>query len=88
MAEWGRKAKCAIGEAYLEFANSRGYKIGPECSDDDKKAFLKIMDAYYPFGERAMWPYKAWLKERKKIVKWLYPVVAPLSGLFAEADSP
>lgn len=26
----------------------------------------KAIDAAYPFGERAMWPYKAWLSARKE----------------------
>lgn len=26
----------------------------------------KEIDAAYPFGERAMWPYKAWLSARKE----------------------
>lgn len=25
----------------------------------------RAIDAAYPFGERAMWPYKAWLKARR-----------------------
>lgn len=26
---------------------------------------VKAVDAAYPFGEKAYWPYKAWLRERK-----------------------
>lgn len=29
------------------------------------KERMALIDAAYPFGERAMWPYKAWLKARK-----------------------
>lgn len=32
---------------------------------DDNAALLKAVDAAYPFGERAMLPYKMWLLERK-----------------------
>jgi hypothetical protein len=37
--------------------------VPPEATFAERK---KIIDAAYPFGERAMWPYKAWLKARKK----------------------
>jgi len=32
----------------------------------DKAAIAKAIDAAYPFGERANWPYKAWLKCRRE----------------------
>ena len=31
----------------------------------DEPALRKIISAAYPFGERAMWPYKVWLAEVK-----------------------
>ena len=31
----------------------------------DATDLLELVDAEYPFGERTMWPYKAWLKARK-----------------------
>jgi hypothetical protein len=80
---WGQHAKDAIGEAYLEWANAYGAPIGPWSTGCEKLRFLKMMDKYYPFGERKMWPYKAWLKERKKIVNWLFTVEVPMNvGLF------
>ncbi len=32
-----------------------------------KEETAKAIDAAYPFGERAYWPYKAWLSVRKAV---------------------
>lgn len=37
----------------------------------DRKAAI---DAAYPFGERAYWPYKAWLKARRTYLSKFGPV--------------
>lgn len=34
--------------------------------ETDKNRIAKAIDEAYPFGERAMWPYKAWLTARRK----------------------
>lgn len=40
---------------------------------------MKIVDAAYPFGERAMWPYKMWLKARRQyLARYGYRVSTPL----------
>ena len=40
----------------------------------------KAIDAAYPFGERARWPYKAWLKERRQYLA-RYGAVKPKDTL-------
>ena len=39
----------------------------------------KLIDAAYPFGERAYWPYKAWCKARRAYLErhGLKPLRAP-----------
>lgn len=48
-----------------------------ELAATDPAALLKLVDAAYPFGERAMHPYKAWLAERKIFVDVLFPPKPP-----------
>lgn len=43
----------------------------------DPAAVLKLVDDAYPFGERAMHPYKAWLEERKVLREVLTPSPKP-----------
>jgi len=85
---WGKRSKDAIAEAVLMFSDH--YGIHPatfprELTDDQKKKLVRMIDKCYPFGERAMWPYKAWLKERRIVLDWLYPKAPePIdTGLFA-----
>lgn len=42
------------------------------------------VDAAYPFGERAYWPYKAWLKARRVYLRRYDPKTPPPSPLFAD----
>lgn len=51
---WANVAWRAINEAHAT--------LPADTSFADRK---KAVDAAYPFGERAMWPYKAWLSARK-----------------------
>ncbi len=37
----------------------------------DIKVILKRLDDSYPFGERAYWPYKCWLRVRKAAIRHL-----------------
>jgi hypothetical protein len=37
--------------------------------DADERTLRKIISAAYPFGERAMYPYKIWLDETKRQVR-------------------
>jgi len=49
------------------------------------KVSIKDIDKAYPFGERAYYPYKAWLKARKYMVEKLNLTKAKevkLDGLF------
>lgn len=43
-------------------------EIGAEtrCDADIDNLFKHISKEYYPFGERSMWPYKAWLSAIQK----------------------
>lgn len=43
----------------------------------DPAALLKLVDDAYPFGERAMHPYNAWLAERKELIAVVKPEKAP-----------
>jgi hypothetical protein len=56
MSHWRTKAQNVIRDA-LEL----GFKAG----ESDAQILARI-DAAYPFGERAMHPYKIWLDERRK----------------------
>lgn len=58
----------------MVFADSRNVKPGPNMNEFEKRAFLRVVDKHYPFGERKHFPYKAWLKERKKVIEWLWPM--------------
>ncbi len=59
MSCWSEKAAKTIYEAMAS-----GAKLGLQ-----GKALEKHVSAAYPFGERAMWPYKQWLKEFNRIVR-------------------
>ena len=37
-----------------------------ETAGQDERAIRKALAEAYPFGERRMWPYKAWLSEVKR----------------------
>lgn len=43
-------------------------QIYRENQDKDKKSIVKLIDAAYPFGNRANHPYKIWLQERKRLL--------------------
>lgn len=60
ISKWGKTAYLAMERA---FALSKG---------QTQKEIMKDVDACYPFGERAMHPYKMWLKVRKAFIreKW------------------
>lgn len=64
---WGEHASAVITES---LAKSKSDGLTP-------KETIKAVDAAYPFGERHYWPYKAWLKARRKLCAGL-PGVKPL----------
>jgi hypothetical protein len=37
-------------------------------ANPNSENLVKLIDAAYPFGERANFPYKVWLEERKKVL--------------------
>ncbi len=62
---------------------------------DERKAAI---DSAYPFGDRAHWPYKAWLKARREyLAGWGYkprpdspdplPLLSPLDRQKAEYEA-
>lgn len=54
MADWSAEARAAIAAVHLSL---------PENVTLAERQ--KAVDAAYPFGERTMWPYKAWLNVRR-----------------------
>lgn len=52
--DWSRIARDTIGAVHASLP-----------SDADLPTRTKAVDEAYPFGEREMWPYKAWLKARR-----------------------
>jgi hypothetical protein len=45
-------------------------RVHAQLSDDATlKERIKAVDAAYPFGERAYWPYKGWLKARREYLR-------------------
>ena len=51
-------------------------------ADTPFKERKALIDAAYPFGERAYWPYKAWLKARKTYLAKHDPSAPKPSPLF------
>ena len=43
-------------------------KVLAETKDLPSPERIKRVDAAYPFGQRAYWPYKAWLKARRELL--------------------
>lgn len=58
MTTWRRSAEITISDAYHRAV--REGKTGQE--------IVKAIDDAYPFGERAMHPYKMWLDARRRIL--------------------
>lgn len=56
---WGETALNVIHERYTSIKAAQ-----PHLADDDVLRMVSLH--YYPFGERAYWPYKAWLKAMKQ----------------------
>lgn len=56
-----------------------GLRLLPTRDPEEQDRQRKAIRAAYPFGERAMFPYKVWLRECKRLHPWLYSVPqAPL----------
>lgn len=71
MTDWSADARDTIRRAHLT--------VPADATLTERKA---IIDAAYPFGERAMWPYKAWLKARKDYLRqYGYGRPLPLTAL-------
>lgn len=67
MTSWHDRAVVTIDEIH---------KAMPDASLEDR---LKAIDKAYPFGPRAQWPYKMWLKARKAyIARWSDKPAGPL----------
>lgn len=70
---WRRRARAAIEHALADVNLA------------DVEAVTAAIDAAYPFGERAMWPYKMWLLERRRALAMFDPVSRPCSVCGAKA---
>lgn len=86
---WRQRSKNAIREMLMTWMDSTGKVVCPALSEEDKAEIMRLVSKAYPFGERAMYPYKAWLAEVKWLRHQLYrtkpldPVEPELEGLFA-----
>ena len=69
-SEWAMRARRAMVAAVRSAA-------GDELSDP--VLLIARVDRAYPFGERAMAPYKAWLAERKRLLAYLETPIPPPS---------
>lgn len=83
---WKDRAHSVIQEVYLTWTDVNGFLPSPQMCESDKQRLWLMVKKSYPFGERAMHPYKVWLNELKKVKAWLWPKTpAPIQdGLFAE----
>ena len=57
---WRDEANDVIHKAITELGAE------PRCAADIDNLFKHISKEYYPFGERSMYPYKAWLSAIQK----------------------
>lgn len=71
MTNWSDVARATIAKAHLTVPEGATFA--------ERKA---IVDAAYPFGERAYWPYKAWLKARKAYLAKHDPAAPKPAPLF------
>lgn len=70
---WRQRARAVILEA-VSYQDDLGK------TPTTRREALALVDAAYPFGERAMSPYKAWLVERKMFLRaFEYPKVPDLA---------
>lgn len=85
MSTWREKSKESIQEAFLQWADVNGSMPSPSMPDVEKKRFLKMLQRWYPFGERRMLPYKMWCQETRRVKLWLAEQIVEqsrLGGLF------
>ena len=75
MTAWSDTARRVIAEVHAA--------MPADVSFADRKAAI---DAAYPFGERAHWPYKVWLRERRAYLRRFDPRPPP-GGLFGREAS-
>ncbi len=71
--DWSARSREVIGQVHSSLPATATFK--------ERKAALKEV---YPFGERAMWPYKAWCKAQADYLRRYAPVDSkrfPLSPL-------
>lgn len=66
--DWSAAARRVIAEIHA--------RLPANATLAERKAALR---AGYPFGERAMWPYKAWLKaQRAYLARYAGPPAKPI----------
>ena len=99
---WRVRSRKVIEETTLAYLRELGLPVSPferrgvlkALSAEEGAELLKRISAAYPFGERAMHPYKIWLDEVKQVRYWVElprkgeAAQKTHGGLFAEADQP
>lgn len=82
---WKQKSHQVIAECYRTYYDHTHLMPSPSMPEKNKAELMKMIRKAYPFGQRAMFPYKAWCKEVRAVHDFLYPKPQePVSeGLFA-----
>jgi hypothetical protein len=62
---WSEVARETIAAVLKKYTDDGGDLI--YLTEDDRKSIKRSIDAAYPFGFRHCYPYKAWLKERRRV---------------------
>lgn len=62
---WGYRAHAVIRETALVYLDAVG-KLPAELTEAELAELDRLVRSAYPFGERAMFPYKAWCREIKR----------------------
>jgi len=68
--------------------DATGLRPNRGLTETQRAELIKIVDGYYPFGQRKMHPYKIWLSVRKEFIESITPQDLPVTGLFEEAQTP
>ena len=81
---WKQKSHSVIQECYRTYYDHTHLMPSPSMPEKNKQELMKMIRKSYPFGQRAMWPYKAWSAEVRKVQDFLFPTKnEPIdSGLF------
>jgi hypothetical protein len=86
---WKEKAHSVIAECYRAYYDHTHLMPSPSMPEKNKKELMLMIRKSYPFGQRAMHPYKVWCKEVAAVREFLYPTKnEPVNeGLFAVSST-